>query len=462
MKRWCIGAAVVLCLGLTGTAQAAGPPTQLTVGDQARPLNVEGTPQFGWMPDSSQGQRRPDRLPADGLQGRGRRCGTAARSRPPRSPTSPTAGPRSPTARPTTGRQDLGPRRRGLARGDAARFETGLTDSGWSGANWIRRVTNGNDSTDDWTLARKQFPALSGSPVTRARVYASAMGQYDVHVNGKTIGRGDNFNYPTEGQYYAFDATDAVKAGQPLALGALYHYWTCTCQGRANGPVVEHDAVRRAGRRRDQPQGRLGQRLRRRRPDHGRHGRGRRDRHGHRDRHRRAPTGTGITVTPALTQAHASGQAVLDHAGPSGLIMKAVVDHADGTRETFVTDGTWKIQQGRRSTRRPRSRPATATPATAPSATTRAPEIAGWDTAGFDDSAWQPAYAIGPHPRPLNPLRETFSHLDPAISHLDYETVKPEVAHHARRRQRRRRLRPGHLGGAADRASRTASPAARS
>ena len=120
----------------------------------------------------------------------------------------------------------------------SASFETGLGNTGWSGANWIRRVTTGNDSTDDWTLARKTFPALGASPVTRARVYASAMGNYRIHVNGKAVGIGDNFNHPTEAQYYAFDATDAVKAGEPLALGALYHYWTCTCQGRANGPIA--------------------------------------------------------------------------------------------------------------------------------------------------------------------------------------------------------------------------------
>src|SRR5213079_2579586 len=77
-----------------------------------------------------------------------------------------------------------------------------------------------------------------GAPaVTRARVYVSAMGQYEVHVNGRTVGRGDDYDYPGEEQYYAFDVTDAVTAGQPLALGALYHYWTCTCQGRANGPA---------------------------------------------------------------------------------------------------------------------------------------------------------------------------------------------------------------------------------
>ena len=136
-------------------------------------------------------------------------------------------------------------------------------------------------------------------------------------------------------------------------------------------------------------------------------------------------SGTGITVTPALTQAHASGQAILDYAGPSGFIEKAVIDHADGTRETFVTDGTWKISK--------------ATQYTTSTVTTRNGdsgdraerydarlEIPNWDTVGFDDSGWQYAYAIGAHPRPVNPLRETFSHLTPAISHLDYETIHPK------------------------------------
>src|SRR5215218_223258 len=54
MKLRSLGAAVLLCLGLASTAQAAGPPTELTVGDQQRPLNVEGPPQFGCMPASDQ------------------------------------------------------------------------------------------------------------------------------------------------------------------------------------------------------------------------------------------------------------------------------------------------------------------------------------------------------------------------------------------------------------------------
>ncbi len=52
MRRWSVGTAVLLWLGMTGVAHAAT-PTQLTVGDNARPLNVEGPPQFGWMPAST-------------------------------------------------------------------------------------------------------------------------------------------------------------------------------------------------------------------------------------------------------------------------------------------------------------------------------------------------------------------------------------------------------------------------
>ena len=151
-----------------------------------------------------------------------------------------------------------------------ARFDTGLGDGDWSGASWIRRTTTGNDSADDYTLARKEV-AIGDSQVTRARAYVSAMGQYELRVNGRHLYRGDSFGYPGEGQYSATDITAAVRAGRPLALGVLYHYWTCTCQGRANGPAG--DPLK----------------------------------------------------------------------GPSGLLVKVVVDHADGSRETIVSDGSWKV-----------------------------------------------------------------------------------------------------------------------
>jgi hypothetical protein len=425
MKRWSAGAAVVLCLGFTGVAQAAGPPTELTVGDQPRPLNVEGTPQFGWMPSSDKGNDVQTAYQLTVSKGDGTPVwdsGKAASSEqsyvayggPALAPgeayrwsvkTWDSDGVESPAA--------------------TAAFETGLGNAGWSDASWIRRVTTGNDSTDDWTLARKTFPALKASPVTRARVYASAMGNYRIQVNGKAVGIGDNFNHPTEAQYYAFDATDAVKAGEPLALGALYHYWTCTCQGRANGPIsnttlaaaqavdatnvkVASVSVFDVGDQITVGTGAAAETTTVTKIGTA------------------GATGTGLDVSPALETAHASGQAVLDHAGPTGLIVKAVVDHADGTRETFASDGTWKVSKANEYTNATITRRNGDSGDNAERYDARG-EQAGWDTASFDDSAWQPAYAIGPHPRPVNPLRETFSHLDPAISHLDYETIKAKT-----------------------------------
>src|SRR3954453_18761361 len=424
MRRWSIGAAMALYLGITGVAHAAAAPTQLTVGDMARPLNVEGTPRFGWMPSSSKGNDVQTAYEIKVTKPDGGVVWDRSKVASPAQSYVAYAGPalaNGEAYRWTVRTWD----RDGEASDWApdATFETGLTDSGWSGANWIRRPTNGNDFTDDWTLARKSFPALSSSPVTRARVYASAMGQYDIHVNGKTVGRGDNWDYPTEGQYYAFDATDAVQAGQPLSLGALYHYWTCTCQGRANGPTSNGtlSAAQAAGATNikvntatifgvgDQITVGTGATAETATVTAvGTSG----------------ATGTGVTLAAPLTQAHASGVAVYDHQGPSGLLMKAVVDHADGTREAFVTDGTWKVHKADQFTNSTITRRNGDSGDNAERYDARA-EIAGWDTASFDDASWAPAYAISPPPQPVNPNRDPFSHLDPAISQLDYQTVKP-------------------------------------
>ena len=425
MNRWCIGMSVALCFVMSGSAQAAGPPTALTVGDRDRPLNVEGTPAFGWMPSSSKGddvqtayQLKVTKADGTSVWDSGKVASSAQSYVPYGGPALANGEAYEWSVRTWDRDDEASPTASG-------RFETGLTDSGWSGAQWIRRVTTGNDSSDDYTFARKEFPAIGTSPVTRARVYAAAMGNYEVHVNGRSIGRGDNFNHPTEAQYYAFDATSAVTAGQPLALGAMYHYWTCTCQGRANGPISNTtlSAPQAAGA----TELRVGS-------------------VGVFDVGDQVTVGTGaaaetatvmeirtaamggpsIRVAPALTQAHAMGQAVLDHAGPSGLIMKAVVDHADGSRETFVSDGTWKISKATQYTNTTLTTRNGDSGDRAERYDARA-EIPDWDKAGFVDSAWQPAYAIGPHPRPLNDLRETFSHLVPAISEIEYDTMRPKT-----------------------------------
>ena len=194
MKRWYSITAVLLCLALTGTAQAAGPPTDLTVGDQARPLNVEGTPQFGWMPSSSMGNDVQTAYQLTVANGASTvwdsgKVASSAQSYVPYGGPALDKGEAYTWSVKTWGRDgEASPAATG-------HFETGLTDQGWSGAQWIRRVTTGNDSSDDYTLARKRFPALTTSPITRARVYASGMGNYEVFVNGRSIGRGDNFNH---------------------------------------------------------------------------------------------------------------------------------------------------------------------------------------------------------------------------------------------------------------------------
>ena len=141
---------------------------------------------------------------------------------------------------------------------------------------------------------------------------------------------------------------------------------------------------------------------------------------------------------------------MLDHAGPSALIVKAVVDHADGSRETFVSDGTWKISKANEYTNGTITTRNGDSGDRAERYDARA-EQAGWNTAGFDDSAWQPAYAIGPHPRPpKRPARD----LPPPRPRDLAPRIRgaPARTHHpARRRQHRRRLRPRHVRDAEDR-----------
>ncbi|HST42194.1 MAG TPA: alpha-L-rhamnosidase N-terminal domain-containing protein [Conexibacter sp.] len=422
-----VSAGCVLAAGGAGAATAAADvpaPSQLTVRDQQRPLNVEGPPQFGWMPGSERGddvqsayQLRVQRAGDDDPVWDSGKVDSDAQSY------VRYEGPRLAvgasyewTVRTWDGDGDAS----GWA--PKASFDTGLRDGDWSGAKWIRRITTGNDSAIDFTLARKQVQ-VGGSPVVRARAYVSAMGQYELHVNGRRVVRDSSFYYPNEAQYTATDVTAQVTAGQPLALAARYHYWTCTCQGRANGPAsnttlaaaaapgdttlrVASVGVFDVGDQVDVGSGA--------------------------DRERVTVTaigtagaaGTGVTVTPALTRAQAERAAVVDLAGPSGLIAKVVVDHADGSRQTFVTDESWRVSKDRAFT----NETLTYRNGDAGDRVERYDarlEQPGWDTVGFDDSGWEPAYAIGAHPRPVNPLRTTFTHLEPSIAGVTRKIHRP-------------------------------------
>jgi hypothetical protein len=421
-------AAAALCaaLLLAGAAQASGPapPTDLIVGDRTRPLQVHGAPQFGWM--VGDGVQSAYQIAVTRVRGRAMVWNSGRVESAEQSYVA-YAGPaleHGAAYEWTVRTWDAAGRASAWAR--PAQFDTGLEDGDWSGASWIRRVTTGNDFADDYTLARNEV-AVGKSRVTRARAYVSAMGQYELHVNGRSVYRGDSFGYPGEGQYAAIDIGDRVKEGRPLALGVLYHYWTCNCQGRANGRV-SNTALAAAA-----PAGAVNLKVASVLPfsagDRITVGSGEStDTATVTEVGTAGSSGSGITIDQPLSRAYESGNAspVYDHNGPSGLLVKVVVDHADGSRQTIVSDGSWNVAKAAQFTN------ATTTRRNGDAGDwleryDARQEIAGWDTAGFDDNGWQAPAVIGSHPRPREALRDTFSHLDPVVSDLAFETVRPRT-----------------------------------
>ena len=367
-RQLCAVLAVVTVLAGNGVAvaSAADPadrapsaPAGLVVDDRTNPLGVQGTPQFGWLPQDRDGNEIQSayQVVVSAVGGAqvwdSGKVESGAQSWVPYAGTALTPGTSYTWSVRTWDRAGLASP---VAQG---RFDTGLGDQDWSGADWIRRATSGTDASNDYTLARKTLAVGTGSPVVRARAYVAAMGDWALHVNGSTIERTSSYGYAGEGYYDVSDITAQAVAGSPLTIGVLYHYWTCTCQGRANGPV-----------------------------------------------------------TPE---------------GPSGLLVKVVVDHADGTSDVLVSDGTWKVtRDAPESVSTLTYRNSDAGDRVENIDATR--EIAGWDTSGYDDSAWASPLVIGPHPRP-NPASCTsyegqsspcaFTHLVAEQAHVATRTVHP-------------------------------------
>jgi hypothetical protein len=362
-----VGCAVVLLMLTSGGAAAASAeagnhapqaPTQLTVDDRTDPLAVDGLPLFGWLPTDRDGNEAQSGYEIVVTRGSGGApVWDSGRVRTSRQSWVGYGGPA--LAAGTTYRWSVRTwdRRGAVSPYATAAFDTGLADGDWSGAAWIRRPASGNDASDEWTLARKVV-GVGGSRVVRARVYVAAIGDWELHVDGRVVNRGSSYGYPGEG-YYDVTAPAGVRAGQPLAIGVRYHYWTCRCQGRANGPLP---------------------------PD-----------------------------------------------GRSGLLVTVVVEHADGSRDVAVSDGSWRVTRDtardvstltfRNSDAGDRVEHYDATG-----------EIDGWDTAALDDSGWTPAAVIGAHPRPNpascagydgNSAPCAFTHLSAQEAHLRRWVVHP-------------------------------------
>ena len=327
--------------GVASTAghhnHAPSAPAHLTVGDRARPLNVEGAPQFGWQPrDADPGETQTAyeiKVSEAGIRpGSARQVWDSGKVASPQEAYVPYAGPAltggtSYTWSVRTWDRDGSPSHWA----PPASFDTGITDAQW-GASWIRRTTA---EKDDYTLARKDF-TVSDSPVVRARLYLSAYQQYQAYINGKLVDRGPAYAYTEEGYYQATDVTKDLKAGGPAAVGVLYH-WNGAGQGR---PA-------------DQP----------------------------------------------------------------GMIARLVVDHADGSQQVVLSDGSWQVTRGPWTTEPFRNGDGRDYVEGIDGRIAQQQE--GWNKPGFDASSWQQPQVVGVHPAGV------FTHLQGQQTRLTYQTVHP-------------------------------------
>ena len=117
---------------------------------------------------------------------------------------------------------------------EPAMWTVGLLESGDWRAKWIgydvgQLSSNNKRKSDPNALFLPPPPYLRrafwvGRPVKRAVVYASALGLYELHINGKRVGE-DYFtpgwtDYPTRVYYQTYEVTDLIKKGGN-AIGAI-------------------------------------------------------------------------------------------------------------------------------------------------------------------------------------------------------------------------------------------------
>jgi len=188
-------------------------------------------------------------------------------------------------------------------------------DVGWSDAKEIAKVGDqpwrmpeyGGLNLPALPYMRKVFSV--DRPVKKAMVYASALGLYELHINGKRIGE-DCFTpgwteYNRRVYYQSYEVTNLIAAGSNAIGAVLADGWYC---------------------------GYLGSRLRR------------------------------------------------NHYGGSKprLFVQLEIEYADGSKETVVTDSTWRAAYG----------PHLEADFYMGETYDARKEIPGWDTAGFDASKW--------------------------------------------------------------------------
>lgn len=334
----------VLCGAAPGGAVAAAhtdhpplAPAHLTVGDRARPMNVEGAPLFGWQPrDTDPGELQTAyeiRVVRQGIRpGADRQVWDSGVVRSAQEAYVAYTGPALAGGTSYTWTVRTWDRSGAVSPwAPPASFDTGIDDAQWQ-ASWIRRTTA---EKDDYTLARKEF-TVSASPVVRARLYLSAYQQYAAYLNGRLVDRGPAYAYTDEGYYQATDVTRDLRAGGPAALGVLYHWY---------GPGQ--------GRPADQP----------------------------------------------------------------GMLARLVIDHADGSEQVVLSDGSWKVTRGPWQPEPYRNGDGRDYIENVDGRVVQQQQ--GWNEPGFDDSSWQTPQVVGVHPAGV------FTHLQAQQPRLSYTTVHP-------------------------------------
>ena len=116
-------------------------------------------------------------------------------------------------------------------------FIMGMKDLGWSDAKWLKGNRQDFERQDGATVLRKQFE-VPGKKILKARLFASALGVFDVYMNGQRLGREDQdgkyvydelkagcVDYRTVVPYMTFDVTDIIKKGNNVVGAQLTNGW---------------------------------------------------------------------------------------------------------------------------------------------------------------------------------------------------------------------------------------------
>jgi alpha-L-rhamnosidase len=106
-----------------------------------------------------------------------------------------------------------------------ARWEMGLLDAADWKANWITpNLVEDERKSNPSPMLRREFALNSKKKLERARIYATAMGLYELSLNGKRVG--DQYftpgwtAYDFRYQYQTYDVTSELKKGENC-LGAM-------------------------------------------------------------------------------------------------------------------------------------------------------------------------------------------------------------------------------------------------